>query len=107
MQPEDVSRFLLRSNTKTVTLTLIIPDTLYTSDLSAATTAHCLLLSPALHACPRLFPRPRKREPRGAQGQRRDDARLSPSFSLFIFYCLKDETFTGLLVLVCKEGKRN
>lgn len=44
VQPEDVSRFLLRSNTQTVTPTLVVPKTLYTSDLFAATTARCLLL---------------------------------------------------------------
>lgn len=52
VQPEDVSHFLLRSNTQTVTPTLAVPNTLYTSDLSAATTARCLLLPSALLYAP-------------------------------------------------------
>lgn len=63
LQPEDVSHFLLRSNTQTVTPTLVVPNTLYTSDLSAATTARCLLLPPALLYAPLgLILRTRKKE---------------------------------------------
>lgn len=71
MQPEHVSRFLLRSNTQTVTPTLVIPNTLYTSDLSVVTVARCLLLLLALLcASPGHLLRARKRGPARTQGQR-------------------------------------
>lgn len=99
LQPEDVSHFLLRSNTQTVTPTLVVPNTLYTSDLSAATTARCLLLPPALLNAPfGLVPRTRKKELQGAgPGAAKSRSSSKPSFfpsSIFLL-CQKDETFTG------------
>lgn len=105
LQPEDVSHFLLRSNTQTVTPTLVVPNTLYTSDLSAATTARCLLLPPALLYAPLGFPAHSEEGARGerTQGQRRVEARLSRLFFLpRFFYCVK-RTKPSLvqLVLIC------
>lgn len=99
VQPEDVSRFLLRSNTQTVTPALIVPTTLYTSDLSAATAARCLLLLPALLYAPfGILLRTRKSEPQAADpGAARRRSSSKPSFFLpRFFYCVKKgEAFTG------------
>lgn len=106
LQPEDVSHFLSRSNTQTVTPTLIVPNTLYTSDLSAATTARCLLLPSALLYAPLgLVLHTRKREPGGTgPGAAKSRSSFKPSFFLpRFFYCVK-RTKPSLvqLVLMCK-----
>lgn len=77
VQPEDVPHFLLRSNTQTVTPTLIVPNTLYTSDLSAATTARCLMLPSALLYAPLgLLLRTQKREPQRTDPGVSEEAKL-------------------------------
>lgn len=97
VQPEDVSRFLLRSNTQTVTPTLVVPNTLYTSDLFAATTARYLLLPSALLYAPLgILPRPLEEGLTTGPGAAKRRSSSKPSFSSSIFLlCQQGKTFTG------------